>query len=301
MTRYAIFVDAGYLIAAGGWATVDLAKRSQLIVEGSGLVDLVKLKGSGVLPDSELLRIYWYDASPNKVPMPDHQMIADLADTKLRMGHLTARGDQKGVDALLFSDLTSLSMDRKVHDAFLLAGDGDFVEAVARAQSEGVRVHLWGIKTPRSTVSPELRREADTVQLLSPDELRPYFQRVPEPEPQEPMQDGTPVSATPSEGASESDEAIPVWASVDLEEVAASGRRFASQWARLATPVEVASVLSSRPIVPGHLHYRLLRSALEEAGIPWGTRISYDATEAMRNGFWESLVQVAGTLAPTVD
>ena len=297
MKRYAIFVDAGYLLAAGGWATVDVNRRAQMVVDYAGLINLILERSSDLMGSKELLRLYWFDASPNRVPMKEHLTISEVPDTKVRMGQLTLRGEQKGVDAMLFADLTSLSHEGRIGDAIVVAGDGDFVEAVSRSQSAGVRVHVWGVHTPQSTVSPDLRREADRFFLLSPDELRAFFERVPEPEEATPSSIDTTIPATTPVSAntatSHESEQQPMWASVDLEDVAASGARFARQWARLATAGELARLLSLRPDVPGDIHYRLLRFTLEEAGIAWGTRISYDATEAMRNGFWNALVDVA--------
>ena len=302
MKRYAIFVDAGYLLAAGGWASVDVHRRNQMVVDNAGLVRLILERASSVMEFKELLRLYWYDASPNRVPTQEHLQISELPDAKIRIGQLTVRGEQKGVDAMLFADLTSLSHDGRIGDAVVLAGDGDFVEAASRSQSAGVRIHVWGIQTPQSTISPDLRREADRFLLLSPDDLRPFFQRAPEPpEPSTSDPDFISEAIPTTLSTSMPHEAQqPAWASVDLEEATASGSRYARQWARMATAGELARVLSLRPQIPSDIDYRLLRFTLEDAGVGGSTRISYDAKEAMRNGFWNALVDVAAEMAPNI-
>lgn len=303
MGRYGLFVDAGYLLAAGGWACAGSPRRSELVIDVPALVTMLKRRAAEVLPGKELLRLYWYDAAPNRAPLREQLEVASLDDTKIRIGQLTSRGDQKGVDAMLLSDLTTLCRQGSIADAIVVAGDGDFVEAVAQAQLHGTRVLLWGVHTPQSTVSPDLRREADRVHLLSPTEIGTCFEKAP---PR--AEPAAPTGGEPYRGdvadrmvgpvpPALHEDIRPVWASVDLDDVAASGRHFARQWAALASPGEVTAILAERPVVPAQVHYRLLRYTLDDANIAWGTRLSYDATDAMRGGFWEELARLAGEMA----
>jgi NYN domain-containing protein len=202
---------------------------------------------------------------------------------------------------MVLSDLTTLARGRLISDAVLVTGDGDFVEAVAAAQRDGVRVHVWGARTPQGTVSPDLRREADRFRMLEPGDLEPFFARVPLAEAAlpGPLAVSTELSGRPSRlGGSvpvAGSVAVsgPVWASIDPEDARVSGTHFARQWAGQVSPGQIASMLASRPQVQGDVHFKLLRFTLEAAHLPWGTRLPYETTEAMRNGFWEALTEIA--------
>src|SRR5690606_25906713 len=129
----------------------------------------------------ELLRIYWYDAARDRVPTVDQRVIAQLPWVKVRLGNLNARGQQKGVDAQIRSDLEALARHHAVSDTILVAGDEDMVPAVEAAQAYGVRVHLWGVEPPYGTNQAErLVWEADTVEVITADFLRPFFSRAPQ-------------------------------------------------------------------------------------------------------------------------
>ena len=111
---------------------------------------------------AQLLRIYWYDAPPRGAPTLEQTQIAELDDTKLRLGFLNAAGEQKGVDSLIVTDLIELARQKSICDAVLLAGDEDLRVGVQVAKTYGVRVHLLGVAPARSSQSPRLRTEADT-------------------------------------------------------------------------------------------------------------------------------------------
>ncbi|GAB4009123.1 hypothetical protein GCM10029992_67310 [Glycomyces albus] len=50
------------------------------------------------------------------------------------------------------------------------------VPAVEIAQTYGVRIHLWGVEPPYGTNQAErLVWEADTVETIESEELKPYF------------------------------------------------------------------------------------------------------------------------------
>ncbi len=281
MQRFAVFVDAGYLLAAGGWAVTGSPRRGDSIARVTDLVGWLQARASSTMPERELLRLYWYDAAPNRQATTEQLAVAELPDTKLRLGHLTTQGTQKGVDALLLSDLTTLSRERSIDTAILLAGDGDFAEAVTQSQQHGTRLLLWAVSTPQNTVSPALRHEADRVELIGATELEPYFTQAPP----KPARAPEPTVARPIAVSNE----LPVYATLVTDEALRIGRAFADRWASLASDGERQSVLASEPRVPGEIDYRLIRFALEEAGLSADTRLAPDTLRTVREGFWAGL------------
>ncbi|MGH8214496.1 MAG: NYN domain-containing protein, partial [Rhodanobacteraceae bacterium] len=125
-----------------------------------------------------LLRIYWYDGT-NSGPTPAHLAMAYLDNVKLRLGFVNQSGEQKGVDGLIFSDLTNLARNRAISDAMLLAGDEDLRVGVSQAQEHGIRVHLLGVepRDPSGNQSAALQREADTRRQLGADTLGQFLFR----------------------------------------------------------------------------------------------------------------------------
>jgi hypothetical protein len=88
--------------------------------------------------------------------------LADFPDIKIRLGQVNSAGEQKGVDALIVTDMAELARNRAMADAVLMSGDEDVRVGVVRAQQFGVRVHLIGIHPARSNQSRSLLQEADT-------------------------------------------------------------------------------------------------------------------------------------------
>jgi uncharacterized LabA/DUF88 family protein len=186
MDRCVVFVDAGYLGESTKVLLTDgvegrrvRADRATLV---SALADLA-VKDTG-LP---LLRLYWYDAAPNRVPFPDQRELGRLADVKLRLGNLRERDGgrraQKGVDADLHADMTELARNKAAADFVLLTGDEDLLRAVEEVQKYGVRLHLWGVDSPpeRSNQSLELIMAADRRRVLDADFLRAVYTVFPDP------------------------------------------------------------------------------------------------------------------------
>lgn len=174
MDRAGLFVDAGYLLSEGGKLTLETGKRQQFDVRVGALVtalmELVE-KESG-LP---LLRTYWYDGSRDNRLTAEHERVREVPLVKLRLGKVTAQG-QKGVDSLIFRDLTSLARERAIVSAYLVAGDEDLREAVTLAQDLGVQVTLVTvIPAARSNTSDALMHEVDRVVDLEASWLGPCF------------------------------------------------------------------------------------------------------------------------------
>lgn len=159
----AVFIDAGYLFAQGAAALFG-AKRSRSLLslnETAVLAELTSL--AQTKSGGQLLRVYWYDGALGaKGLTADHALLAYTDHVKLRLGFMNARGQQKGVDSLIVTDLIELARNRAIDDALLMSGDEDVRIGVQIAQSFGVRVHLLGIIPSRGSQSNQLLQEADT-------------------------------------------------------------------------------------------------------------------------------------------
>ena len=161
--RSAVFVDAGYLFAAGSALLAGSKQpRHQISINENAVVcairDFTKNRTG-----CDLLRVYWYDGVTAKGLTADHQRIALCNDIKLRLGFINSAGQQKGVDSLIVTDLVELARNGAMCDAVLVAGDEDTRIGVQIAQSYGVRIHLLGIEPARSNQSKQLIQEADTI------------------------------------------------------------------------------------------------------------------------------------------
>lgn len=161
MDRVAVFVDAGYLFVEGSRAlSGQKLARSAIVLDHRVVIARLArfARDQSGLP---LLRIYWYDATANR-PTRTQIAVAEQADVKLRLGRVNSAGRQKGVDAMIASDLVALARNRAMTDCVLLSGDDELRIAVTEIQQLGVRVHLVGIEPASSTQSELLRREADS-------------------------------------------------------------------------------------------------------------------------------------------
>jgi hypothetical protein len=94
------------------------------------------------------------------------------------LGSLNQQGQQKGVDALIVTDLITLARNRAMADAVLVTGDEDIRVGVQQAQELGVRVHLVGIEPARENQSGLLAQEADALRELSLAELAACLKRA---------------------------------------------------------------------------------------------------------------------------
>jgi hypothetical protein len=179
MLRTAIFVDAGYLFAQG---SVLLAGEKQgrefMALDIPPLVDALRevVVKEAHLP---LLRVYWYDAMRLGRPSPEQMALADFRDVKLRLGQVNAAGEQKGVDALIVTDLVELARNQAISDAVLMSGDEDVRVGVLLCQQFGVRVHLVGIHPARSNQSRSLMQEADTSTVWDESTVRTFLSCIP--------------------------------------------------------------------------------------------------------------------------
>ncbi len=160
MSRIAIFIDGAYLDFLLR-EEFNLAKidYSRLIVELAG--------------GHDLLRAYYYNCLPyqSNPPTADESLrfgkkqsfyttLNRLSRFEVRLGKLAYRGidrqsgkqifEQKRVDIMLGVDLVLLSAKHQITHAALLAGDSDFLPAIAAAKNEGVLIHLFHGHRPHS-------------------------------------------------------------------------------------------------------------------------------------------------------
>ncbi|HKT42248.1 MAG TPA: NYN domain-containing protein [Rhodanobacteraceae bacterium] len=167
MNRIAVFVDAGYFYASASELLFgNPLRRGELRLANAEFAQYLGHIAE-TIGGCPLLRIYWYDGT-NSGPTAAHLAMAYLDNVKLRLGFVNQSGEQKGVDGLIFSDLTNLARNRAISDALLLAGDEDLRVGVQQAQEHGIRVHLLGVepKDPSGNQSAALQREADTRRQL---------------------------------------------------------------------------------------------------------------------------------------
>lgn len=162
MMRVAVFVDAGYLYAAGSASILGTsATRDRIDLNQSETIAALRATAAEKANDAQLLRIYWYDGVLPHGTFPEQRRIADEDDVNLKLGTVTPHG-QKGVDSLIVTDLVELARNRAISDAVLMSGDEDVRIGVQIAQSFGVRVHLVGIEPRQNNQSRALMQESDT-------------------------------------------------------------------------------------------------------------------------------------------
>jgi len=261
--RSAIFIDAGYLLAAAGKLCCGTSDRSKFVCDHkrltAELADWAREHSGGM----SSLRTYWYDGAKNGVPTPEHEKIGGLAYVKVRLGRIHS-GQQKGVDALIYRDLMTLARERAIARAYLLSGDEDLREGVVAAQDMGVQVILIGIPTSqRSNQSAALVREADEHVVLAREHWNPYFA-------------STIAGVTPASPTTSATPATP-------EAARAAGRAFASAWLPTASPEALSALLRDEPKIPGQLDYNLVVDAEKSMG---SLREHQELKHELRAGFW---------------
>lgn len=170
MDRCIVLVDAGYLLGAAATLLRGDAARSGLSVDHAGLIRQIRDRAE-TETDRPLLRIYWFDGAPDRVPQPEHRRLRVLPRVTVRLGMLTrvaGRAQQKGVDAAIHAQLTELARHKAATDIVLITGDGDLLPGVTLAKEHGVAMHLWAVQAADGAYnqSEDLVAEADERQLL---------------------------------------------------------------------------------------------------------------------------------------
>ncbi|MFM9444045.1 NYN domain-containing protein [Streptomyces acidiscabies] len=170
MDRCIVLVDAGYLLGAAASLLAGDPSRSRISVDHSALVQGLREQAES---DTErpLLRIYWFDGAPDRVPQPEHRRLRVMPRVTVRLGALTrsdGRWAQKGVDAAMHAELTELARNRACSDVVLVTGDGDLLPGMMAAKEHGVAVHLWAVQAADGDYnqSEDLVAEADERRVL---------------------------------------------------------------------------------------------------------------------------------------
>ena len=185
MNRFTILVDAGYFMRQSVEimsAKVSHSRSELTLRDPNGLMRMLIVKASAVLNNQELLRIYWYDGIGASMTA-EHRAILELEDVQIRAGTINARGQQKGVDSRIVTDLVELASNHAICDVMLITGDGDLAIGIELAQRRGVRVAVMGVEDLIMGVyhsqSPEVTNIADRVIRIGKSDLEPYLSYVP--------------------------------------------------------------------------------------------------------------------------
>lgn len=185
MKRFTILVDAGYFMRQAVEilsAKASNSRRELQLHNPHGLMQMLIEKASASLQNKELLRIYWYDGI-GATMTAEHKAIIALEDVQIRAGTINAKGQQKGVDSRIVTDLVELASNHAIWDAMLVTGDGDLAIGIELAQRRGVRVAVMGLEDLATSVyhqqSPELTHIADRVIRIGKNDIAPYLRYVP--------------------------------------------------------------------------------------------------------------------------
>ncbi|MFY4720455.1 NYN domain-containing protein [Streptomyces sp. LaBMicrA B280] len=170
MDRCIVLVDAGYLLGAAASLLAGEPSRSRITVDHTALIQALRDRAES---DTErpLLRIYWFDGAPDRVPQPEHRRLRVMPRVTVRLGALTrsdGRWAQKGVDAAMHAELTELARNGACSDVVLVTGDGDLLPGMMAAKEHGVAVHLWAVQAADGDYnqSEDLVAEADERRVL---------------------------------------------------------------------------------------------------------------------------------------
>ncbi|MER8043306.1 NYN domain-containing protein [Streptomyces sp. NPDC094032] len=168
--RCVVLVDAGYLLGAAASLLAGEPARSRITVDHAALIQQLRERAEA---DTQLplLRIYWFDGAPDRVPQPEHRRLRVMPRVTVRLGALTraeGRWAQKGVDAAMHTELTELARNGACSDIVLVTGDGDLLPGLMSAKEHGVAVHLWAVQAADGDYnqSEDLVAEADERRVL---------------------------------------------------------------------------------------------------------------------------------------
>ncbi|MFI8823040.1 NYN domain-containing protein [Streptomyces sp. NPDC053431] len=168
--RCVVLVDAGYLLGAAASLLAGEPARSRITVDHAALIQQLRERAEADT-QQPLLRIYWFDGAPDRVPQPEHRRLRVMPRVTVRLGALTrsdGRWAQKGVDAAMHTELTELARNRACSDIVLVTGDGDLLPGLMSAKEHGVAVHLWAVQAADGDYnqSEDLVAEADERRVL---------------------------------------------------------------------------------------------------------------------------------------
>lgn len=170
MDRCVVLVDAGYLLGAAASLLAGEPARTRITVDHTALIQGLRVRAEAET-GQPLLRIYWFDGAPDRVPQPEHRRLRVMPRVTVRLGALTrtdGRWAQKGVDAAMHAELSELARNRACADVVLVTGDGDLLPGMMAAKEHGVAVHLWAVQAADGDYnqSEDLVAEADERRVL---------------------------------------------------------------------------------------------------------------------------------------
>lgn len=170
--KIAVLVDAGYFYAQASEALFgNTRRRDELeLDERKALIVLAEFAQSA-FPGREVLRIYWYDAPPNRgqAMSASQEKLGMSEGVKLRMGKLNGNGQQKGVDALICHDLVELARNGAADSFLLVSGDEDLHLSMEQAQGLGAQVKILGIGPGNASISQDMAMSSDGVRKMGRD------------------------------------------------------------------------------------------------------------------------------------
>jgi uncharacterized LabA/DUF88 family protein len=185
MNRYAILVDAGYLLRQSVEILSGKSSKTRadlVLADAKGLVQLLIAKAADSLQNTNLLRVYWYDGIKDSMTA-EHKAIIAVEDVQFRAGTINGKGQQKGVDSRIVTDLVELASNRAICDAMLVTGDGDLAIGIELAQRRGVRVAVLGLEDLTVGVyhsqSSEVTNIADRIVRIGKAEISPFLNHIP--------------------------------------------------------------------------------------------------------------------------
>lgn len=188
MNRFVVMVDAGYLLRQAieiVSSKVSTSRTDLRISDPAGLIKalLDKSRLTLDLNGKELLRVYWYDGVMANGFTPQQRALVNVDDVQFRAGTINGKGQQKGVDSLIVTDLIELTSHHAICDAVLVTGDSDLAVGIEIAQKRGVRIAVLGVEDLATGVahhqSFEITSRADRVGLLGQAELSQVLQYAP--------------------------------------------------------------------------------------------------------------------------
>lgn len=300
--RHALLIDVGYLYASTAGAMLLPAARRDYRVDTAGLIGDLKARASETL-GGQLLRVYWYDASRDRVPTVEHRVVASLSQVKLRLGNLNRQGQQKGVDALIRTDLETLARNRAAGRIILIAGDEDMVPGVEGAQAHGALVHLWGVEPDYGSNQAErLIWECDYNSVIPRELLRPHFTRVEreaeaepraadKPTPLDVISGVAPPVPLPRLDVAAKASRVPAYLGPPKERMLEIGEHVAQKWILTRGKDNLRDLLPG-PMLPGVIDHELLIEAEKE--LDHSLRPYQEARTWLRDGFWARLYREFG-------
>ncbi|QNA72893.1 NYN domain-containing protein [Streptomyces sp. So13.3] len=281
MDRCVVLVDAGYLLGAAASLLAGEPSRSRITVDHAAVVAGLRERAE-LETGQPLLRIYWFDGAPDRVPQPEHRRLRVMPRVTVRLGALTrtdGRWAQKGVDAAMHAELSELARNRACSDVVLVTGDGA-AKGVPTPKDLAGLGRVQQAPVPHPVPNATLRWSSD----------KTWSERGPGNGPDVPDTSGLPTLAqlTSAEQRWADREADITAVSGDPFEV---GQVFARRWiARLTDAAHLQALSTHYPRVPHRIDGELLRYAARFGLLAHkDDQIDEHDRYAIRAGFWREV------------